>query len=242
MNIIDLAIWAVLILSLMLGYYQGLVKSSLMAGGCCVSLLGAGIFYPTLARSIGSNADIVSKLIYYAEGSEIIGGIRISSLPAAKVPADVLERVIAGDWVLPHVPLNTHLGNVYYENVTHQVFAAGGANTLGDYLCNTIAQMTINLVSFILVFALIFVICTVLVYLCDNVFQFPVLRMGDGLLGGLVGMGTGALVVTVLFLIVPAVQSYLPITLLQELIDDSALCRVFLDGNFLLSFLPGYIG
>lgn len=242
MNWIDLAVLGLLALAWILGYYQGLVKSALAAAGALLAMLAAALFYPALAHSLGSNAGIISKLIYYAEGSEMIGGIRIASLPAAKIPEDVLERIVAGDWVLPHVPLNSHLGRVLTENVTQDVFAAGGAVSLGDYLCNTIAQMTVNLVSYVLVFVLVFAIAMFVVYMCDNVFQYPVLRMGDGILGGFAGLGMGALVLTVLFLLLPVVLSYLPVNFIREMVEGSRFCKVFLDKNLLLPLLPGYIG
>lgn len=242
MNIIDPILWAILLLALILGYYQGAVKSALMACGGLVSILGAQIFYPSLARSIGTNADIVGKLIYYAEGSEMIGGIRIASLPADKMTGEILDRVIAGDWVLPHVPLNEHLGRVYYENVMNRVFSAGGAVNLGDYLCNTIAQMTVNLVSYVMVFLMIFAVCTVVIYMCDHVFVLPTLRLGDGIVGAAFGLGTGFLVLAALYLLVPAILSYMPVTFVRELVEASALSELFLGGNPLLGSIPGYIG
>ncbi|MGI6316653.1 MAG: hypothetical protein ACOX17_08335 [Christensenellales bacterium] len=241
MNLIDLAVLGFLTLMALVGWYQGLIRATSMSAAGLVCLLIAALFFGLTARSIASDGEILKQLLYYAEGSEMLGGIRVSGLRAGKVSSVLLERITAGEWTDPMMPLPAHLARVFTENVEHAIFAPFGAETLGHYLSYTVAHMTINLVSFTAVYALAFTVSVLIIRGCDSVFRFPKLRILDGPAGAVMGLATGYVLLNVLFLLLPVVQSYLPIAIIYDLVDDSVCCRLFLDSNFLLPFFRGYV-
>ena len=79
---------------------------------------------------------------------------------------------------------------------------------------------------------------TFVIHLIQYVFELPVLRHLDALMGGLFGLVRGTLLLFILFALVPIVLAVAPVEPLQMLLDQSRLAPLF-DSRIILSILGG---
>ena len=80
-----------------------------------------------------------------------------------------------------------------------------------------------------------------IVNMLNNVFRFPALRHLDWLLGGLFGLVRGAVIVMLIFAVIPTVSSALEsmnISLLSDLVNASTFGKFFESSNLVANTLP----
>ena len=107
------------------------------------------------------------------------------------------------EYISEKIPL---IGDAFASNVNAQAFAGqvfGNTQltTLADYLDQTVWTAVFGVLSFIVMFALIYVVVTLFVNLLNHVISFPVLRKVDWLVGGVFGLMRGAVVCMVLYVV-----------------------------------------
>ena len=88
------------------------------------------------------------------------------------------------------------MGKRILENIASEAFAAEGVTTLGDYFNQTIVCVFINILVFLLVFAVVRIILAFIMGGVDYAWKLPQLRAGDGVLGGGLGLVRGILAVS----------------------------------------------
>jgi hypothetical protein len=69
------------------------------------------------------------------------------------------------------------------------------------------------------------------------VFRFPVLRQLDSLTGGVFGLLRGVLICLAFFTLVPLVQTMLPMDIINQLIEESQLAPIFMNGNLITAIM-----
>jgi|GEM_PF-157748 len=235
MNIVDIAIIGILLLCMVAGYYQGFLRSALGMANFFVSILGAWAMNGALARALDKTNNIVPLLVYYSESSEMLGTVEnvrtsIYELNGPQL-SDLLSRLS-----LPHP-----LGSLLTQNIQNYAFAEAGASTLGDYLSLTIAHMSVNIVSYLIIFFILFVSLSIVIAMCDYVFKLPTLRYMDQVSGALVGFLQGVLLLFVVFIIIPVILAFLPFKEISQFIDSSQFANFYYHNNFILDTIRGVI-
>ena len=112
--------------------------------------------------------------------------------------------------------------------------------TMAELLSQTIVNVSISILSFLICFFLSYVVATFVIHLIQYVFELPVLRHLDALIGGMFGLVRGVLLVFILFALIPIVLAVAPVELIEELIAASRLAPMF-DSQLILSILRGGI-
>ena len=110
--------------------------------------------------------------------------------------------------------------------------------SVSTLLSQTIVSVSISILSFLICFLLAYVVLTFVIHLIQYVFELPVLRHLDALIGGVFGLVRGVLLLFILFTLVPIVMAVVPIEPLQALIDGSQLAPLF-DSRLILAILNG---
>lgn len=236
MNIIDLAVVAVLGLGLLIGWYHGSVRAAANVGVLLLSIVIALGFQGWMARGILKQDKVIPQLLYYSESDVFLSDVELSHTPVDSLTAQSLDTLLSGI-NLPH-PMEARLRT----NLEKQAFAQDGLTTMGQYLAMTIAHMTVNIASFIAIFAICAVILFIVVRGLDVTFIFPVLRYGDGLVGAAAGLVAATLLLFVMVLLVPIGLSYVPFEELRTMVDKAATGRLFYYSNFILPMMRGIIG
>ena len=228
MNIIDIAILAVLAVSVLYGMYRGFISGVLSVAALIGSAALAFSMSGQLAAWLQGNQTLVSTLVYYTDAGSRIGDLELSLLPASQVTQNALTQILSG----------AKLPAAFESAFLSAIGAAPAAMTVSDLLSNTIVSVSLSILSFLICFLLSYIVLTFVIHLIQYVFELPVLRHLDALAGGLFGLVRGALLLFILFALVPIVLAVAPVEPLQAMIDQSRLAPLF-DSRIILSILGG---
>ena len=82
---------------------------------------------------------------------------------------------------------------------------------------------------------------SVVVSLIQHVFKLPLLKQMDWLAGGIFGLARGALLVYVIFLLVPVLSTIIPLDAFNDLLAQSTLAPIFQSDGFFAQVIAGHI-
>lgn len=235
-NPLDLAAYAVLLVSVAAGIYQGLLATSINTGGFFVSLLSANWFYMGMAMHIKEAQKVIPVLVYYSETSEMLGTVETSRTGVSGMTQLRLENI------LQNVSMPYPVEKWFSHNVLGAVYTREGLTSLGDYLSHTVAEVAVSIVCFLAILLGVYIAVTIVVNAVHYVVKLPAVRLFDGVLGGAVGLLRGIFLVFALFLVIPAVLSMLPVQQIKDIVDSSQTAAFFYQKNFMFDMIKGYIG
>ena len=81
-----------------------------------------------------------------------------------------------------------------------------------------------------------YIVAPFVIHLICYVFELPVLRHLDALMGGVFGLARGVLLLFILFALVPIIQAVVPVQQLTDILNASRLAPLF-DSKLILSIL-----
>ena len=221
---------------MLLGVYRGSVCTGLNLAGTALSLLIARIAYPYMTQWIAGHDVWMEYLVYFSEGSSHIPTAMMEYARAdvtTLTAQQVLEVVESSGFPAP-------FDQYLLENISNQVYA-GQYHTLFDYFNQTVADYSLNTISFVLTFAFSYVVSSLLIVLIDKTFTFPLLRVCDNLAGGVLGAARGFVWMMVLTTMVPLVMNMLQISLITEMVEGSALLDLFYPANWFFGWIHAVI-
>ena len=237
MNIIDIIIIAILALSIIAGMYKGFIASLLSLFGFLGAWVGAYATYGYLANMVMANDGIRTALENVTGAADLITTQPLANLNVASATQESIAQVLSE----VHIPL---INELFKSNVVGQVFANKGLTTMSEYLSQTLLSAVVNVLSFIVMFIVIYIAVSLVVHLLNNVFRFPKLRHADWLLGGLGGLVRGAVIVMLIFAVVPSLADGLNtmnIRVLSDLLDESKLGAFVQDHNLVTGVIANLI-
>lgn len=221
MNVIDIGILAVFVISLLFGMYRGFVSTVLNTGGCLVSFGLSFLLYPAMTGWFNGNEGLQATLLNYTDASRRIGDAVLSNKSVASLTAGEIAEVVK------RAGLPGSLGDLLQNALTTRSFA--GLSTVEEYVSQVIVTVCINILCFVATFFLLYIAISLVISLVQHVIQFPVLKQLDTAAGGIFGLLRGFMLLLVLFTLVPMAEAMLPIstgtgsTAVTGLLDGSGL-------------------
>lgn len=231
MNVVDIVIIAILGLSVLVGLYRGFIASVASMGSCLLSLGLSFWLSPKIAGMVRSNPDILKALASYTDAATKIGDTELASQSVTGLSQTGISEILTK--VSLPAPLNTLLKS----NLENQTF--GTAADVGSYVQQTIVGAILNVICFILCFVVLLLVLHIVINFLKAVCKFPVLKQLNSVAGGAFGLLRGALFCFVAFALLPLIQTMVPITGINELVEKSALAPVFNSGNLILAIMKG---
>ena len=232
MNIVDYVIIGIVGISVLFGLYRGFVSSVLSMGGGLISFLSSFALYPKLAALIQNNQELQRTLLHYTDASSRLGDLELALTNVLSLGREGIQKV------LTNVNLPAPLDAILQVNLENLVYGTQGAvTTVSDYVSQTILQASINIICFLVCFIGMYIALSLGMNLIRAIFRFPVLKQLDSLTGGVFGLLRGILLCLALFTLVPLVQTMLPMDLINELIAQSQLAPIFMNGNLITAIM-----
>jgi uncharacterized membrane protein required for colicin V production len=232
LNIVDYVIIGVLGVSVLYGLYRGFVASVLSMGGGLISFLASFALYPKLAALIQNNEELQRTLLHYTDASSRIGDLELALTNVINLGREGIAQVLA------NVQLPPPLDSILQVNLENLVYGTqGAASTVSDYVSQTILQSSINIICFIVCFAGVFIAFSLVSNLIRAVFRFPVLKQADALAGGVFGLLRGVLLCLIVFTLIPLVQTMVPLDVINQLLEESQLAPIFMNGNLITAIM-----
>ena len=227
-NIIDIAIIVILGASLVYGLYRGFVHTLLSVACCLISVVLAFVFGPKLAALVSGSPGVSSTLATYTDAD-----YNLASLPVDQLPVDRIDQILSS------VSLPEPISSILSNNLKGKVFESAGLSTVNDYVSNTVVGVAVNILCFIAVYAVAYMVLSVLTGLIDAVFKLPLLKHLDWLAGGAFGLLRGGLILYVIFLIIPILSTVIPLDAFNDLMAQSTLAPIFQSDGFFVRVISG---
>jgi uncharacterized membrane protein required for colicin V production len=232
-NIIDIAIIVILGASLVYGLYRGFVHTLLSVACCLISVVLAFAFGPKLAGLVSNSEGMSSTLATYTDALARVGDYNLASLPVDQLPVDRIDQILSS------VSLPEPIANILSSNLKGKVFQDSGVTTVNDYVSNTVVGVAVSILCFIAVYAVSYMVLSVLTGLIDAVFKLPLLKHLDWLAGGVFGLLRGGLILYVIFLIIPILSTVIPLDSFNELMAQSTLAPIFQSNGLFVRVISG---
>lgn len=227
MNIIDIIVLVIIGISVAYGLYKGFVHSLLSLACGLIALFLAFTFSPRLSAYLSGSAGVSSTLATYTDAVARVGDYSLASAPVDVLSDDTINQILA------NVDLPEEIGTMLEKNLKGRTFQAIGLNTVNDYVSNTIVSIAVNVLCFVVCYAVAYLVLSLVLNLICHVFRLPLLKQLDWLAGGLLGLLRGAVLVYVIFLILPLINTVISMEALDTLMAESTLAPIFQsDGLF----------
>lgn len=233
MNIVDIVILVILGVSVVYGLYRGFVHTILSVACCLISVLLAFSFGPKLAAVVSGSQGVSSTLATYTDAVARVGDYDLASTPVEQLSQGVIDQV------LESVSLPEPISDILADNLENRVFSGTGLTTVNDYVSNTVVAVAVNVLCFIVCFAISYLLLSVVVSLIQHIFRLPLLKQLDWLAGGAFGLVRGALLLYVLFLLMPILSTVIPLDAFNELLAQSTLAPIFGSNGFFAGVIAG---
>jgi len=230
MNIIDILILVVLGVSVIFGMHRGFISGVLslaaLIGAAALSFLFSG----DLAAWLNGNETLVETLMYYTDAGSRVSNLDLSLLSVSQVSESALAQILQ----------SANLPSAFESAFISSIPSANGGMTIAQLLSQTIVSVSISILSFLICFFVSYIAATFVIHLINYVFELPVLRHLDALIGGMFGFVRGVLLLFILFALVPIVLAIAPVPMIEELVAASRMAPMF-DSQLILSILHGVI-
>ena len=226
MNIIDIIILVVLGVSVLFGMYRGFISGVLSLAGLVGSAALAFAMSGELAAWLKGNETLVQTLLYYTDAGSRITNLDLSLLSVAQVSESALALILK----------SANLPAAFESAFISGIGSASGSMTIAQLMSETIVSVSLSILSFLICFLIAYVVLTFVIHLIQYVFELPVLRHLDSLIGGVFGLMRGVLLLFIFFALVPIVLAVAPVEMISDLIAASKLAPMF-DSQLILSIL-----
>ena len=226
MNIIDIMILVVLGVSVVFGMYRGFISGVLSVAALIGAAALAFMLSGDLAAWLKGNETLVETLMYYTDAGSRVSNLDLSLLSVSQISESTLAQI------LKSANLPAAFESAFLSGIT----SANGSMTIAQLLSQTIVNVSISIISFLICFFVCYLAATFVIHLVQYVFELPVLRHLDALIGGMFGFVRGVLLLFILFALVPIVLAIAPVPMIEEMIAASRMAPMF-DSQLILSIL-----
>ena len=226
MNIIDILILVVLGVSIVFGMYRGFISGVLSVAALIGAAVLAFMFSGDLSAWLKGNETLVETLMYYTDAGSRVSNLDLSLLSVAQINESALSQILK----------SANLPAAFESAFVSSIASANGGMTIAQLLSQTIVNVSISILSFLICFFVCYMAATFVIHLVQYVFELPVLRHLDALIGGVFGFVRGVLLLFILFALVPIVLAVAPVPMIEEMIAASCMAPMF-DSQLILSIL-----
>ena len=164
--------------------------------------------------------------MYYTDAGSRVSNLDLSLLSVSQISESTLAQI------LKSANLPAAFESAFLSGIT----SANGSMTIAQLLSQTIVNVSISIISFLICFFVCYLAATFVIHLVQYVFELPVLRHLDALIGGMFGFVRGVLLVYILFALIPIVLAVAPVQMISDLIDASQIAPLF-DSQIILSII-----
>ncbi len=233
MNVIDIVILFTIGISVVYGASRGFLQTISNAVGMVVAVGAAFLLGPAAAAWLTGIDWIRENLANITDAVARVGDFDLATSQVSGISQGTVETV------LNSVALPKPLADVLRDNLLGQTFAQEGLRTVNDYVSNTIVAAALQVLGYLLAFAAVYIIISILISIIQHVFRFPILRQLDWLAGAAFGFVRGAGFIYLLLLLVPLISTAMPIEGFDELMAGSQLAGHFGNDGFFVRVITG---
>ena len=227
MNPFDAVIFAVLALSVVYAIYRGAVQTVLNVGALILAVLLAYPLSAPLSDAVAGNTAITSQLLTYTDALARVGDVELANTRVTGIPQETVEQV------LENVGLPPAITQILRRNLESGARVESD-RTVNDYVQSAVLASAIRILSYLIAAFAVYIVLALIISLMNYVFHFPLVRGVDWAVAGLFGLGRGAMLLALLFLLIPLLMTAIPLEDFRQLVSDSALAAHFMNPSYFI--------
>jgi len=235
MNLVTVFLIVLICFTLFEGIYRGFLHSIINLGTFFLSIFTAFMLYPVVSTAVKANEKVFSFLLYYTEGAEKIAAFKDSHLLISTMAPQKLQSIIAAS------NLSEPFSTLIEQNVTASAFSADGLTTIGQYYNMTIVCAVLNILSFLAMFLVVYIVFTFVLGLINYTIKFPELKQYDRVSGAAFGIIRGIMLSFLIVTIIPVVFLLVPVDQISDYFSNSWLGMFFYQNNFFIHLIKGVV-
>lgn len=216
------------------GVHKGFLMSLSATGGMAVSWLIASSVTPMLSAQIAKGSTY-SFLLYMTDVSQRVQDVDLARTSVASLSAQQIQGIVE------YANLPVPFGDALHSNMTNLVFSARDITTVADYMNYTVANITVNIISFLIIYVLARVFITLILSSMYYASPFPALKSFDGTVGGVLGGVRGFFALYAVVMILPVIILFISLPVFTQAVNQSVLLTFFYRTNFLYAFISGVV-
>ncbi|MBQ8804522.1 MAG: CvpA family protein [Tyzzerella sp.] len=128
------------------------------------------------------------------------------------------------------------------KNNNSEVYESLGVDTFIDYAGTYFAKIISDIAAFLLTFLVVSIIVRTALYILGVIGDLPVIGGVNRLAGGAVGIGTGLVIVWILFIVITLFYDMAISKMFLQNIEESKILQILYDNNILMNFLTKFRG
>jgi len=227
MNIFDLIILAIILVSVLFALRDGTVGTVLSTGALLVAAALAFPLSAPLTERISGDTTVTSTLLTYTDALARVGDYDLAHTKVYGIDDETVERVLAS------VELPDALDTLLARNLR------AGANVQSDldvnyYVQSVVLSAAIRVLSYLAAAMAVYLVLLLLIRLADHVFHFPLLRLFDWAPAALFGLARGAVFAGLAALLIPLALTAIPLDEIAGALDKSVLARHFMNIDYFM--------
>lgn len=232
MNWLNVVILAVIVLCIFNGIKRGMVRSAFSLVSVVLTLLLGAVLNPYMNRFLTENTPIYETV---QEKCEERVAVILEDKMSEQGNKEEQAQFIAGLSLPESMKIILEKNNTV-ENYQHLL-----AETFGEYLSHSIAQIAIGSISLILTFILVSIFMNLLAGMLDGIFSLPVLSLLNRMSGAVLGAMQGIFLIWICFLMITVFWDAAWAKEASILIQKNKITSFLYENNVLLHFLSGFL-
>ena len=225
MTFLDILVIAIMGLCIFLGAWRGFVRTVLGFANFILAIILTNMLYPHMARFLRGIDSIFDALT-----ASIRSGMGLDAVVYAETRAAQIEIINA-------LPLPLAFREAIIANNHLAVYTAVGAANFADFVAGFLAVIVLNIISMLIVFALVFAGLVVLTRVLNIITKLPVLNSLNKLLGAILGAAWGLMLTWfVLGIVVVYLSAHTQVNVV-EVLANSPIAGPLNEANFAVNFI-----
>ncbi|TCK86721.1 colicin V production protein [Natranaerovirga hydrolytica] len=226
MNWLDIIIIGIIVFCTLRAYRRGFILSLFSLVSLLLTILLTVQLYPVGSRLISQHTNI-----YESFQSSISNTLNLEEQLSG---SQTLEEQTS---LINNLPLPSTIRESLLVNNNREVYDILQVNRLEDYISGYIARIAINILSFIIIFLIVYIGLRILIRTLDIISKLPVLNSVNKLLGIGFGLILGLIKVWFVFIIITFFSTNGLVMIVFEKINESSFASALYNNNVLLKII-----
>ena len=213
-------------------------------------------------RIVATLAATIATVILVTILSPYVSNVLLETVPLESVVQEKCMKILGvptqeGEFAIPEeaehsremqIPLieQAEIPQIFQglllENNNEEIYRALGVSTFSAYTGKYMAKLISDIISFLLVLVVVTIIIRTILYMMGTIEKIPVIRGLNRLGGGLLGIGTGLIIVWVLFIVITLLyDTQIGKTCLDSIMEDKFLTNLY-NSNILMNYITKFRG
>lgn len=236
MNTLLIVVIAIILVTGILGYYKGLIKTVLSMATIVLSVVLTSIVAPEAARILCENEEVYGSV--YETVSENIDLSDVTKELAAQA-GDTLDEAAQAE-ILDNVGMPPIVREIIIDSGNLEKFVNDNSEKFEEYVYSLITDLIINSSTYVIVFIVFSIVIAIVSSALNIISKLPVLKSLNRMAGAVLGVVEGFVIVWLLFILISVIPGNEFMEKCNEEIEDNAVLTYLYDNNVIMNVVSGY--